>query len=335
MEAYAWSWMPSDEIDPADAEMAATLLPALIEGAKRPEEIERTSRRKGHRASAAWNGAIYAASKGRGAKAMLTADEERELVTLWQTNGCHKALTRIVNAHFPLIVRMARHHFDAIGGNVSGDPVDYMNQGFVGFIEGLGRFSLEVGVRVATFCQHYVKSAMMAITHTMSHPFRVARNFNEKKAFTGLARASAQFRAETGFEPGIEDAARLSEIIGCSEAAVARTMQLRASRPIEADRIQIAARDTAVDAMLARVQIADMLSRAIDGFALGLTDRDARVLRVLTDLGDPRPEHERMTALAAEFGLTVERIRQLRRAMMAGLRTRIVEAGFDLSAELA
>lgn len=160
-------------------------------------EAER--RRPARRASSAWN----AACVGRATRVMLTAEEERAHVVAWQQTGCRKALTVLVEAHFPLIVRMARHHFDRTGGNVNGDP--------------------------------------------------------------------------------------------------GRVMAQRHARVIPAEAIEIANRDEAINAMLARVQIADTLSQAIDGFALGLSDRDARILRALTDLVDPRSGAER-TAIAAVEG---------------------------------
>lgn len=324
-ETYAWVWNRHE----TDDIIAAAVDGALAETATAPQPTKRV------RPSQAWNAAVFAGWGGRRSRRMLEEERERELVAAWRQHRDAGALRHLIDAHFPMLYKSATNTYDRLGGAMNGDVRDLMSEGVAGFIYALDRYDPENGARLATYAAHFVKASQIAYVNRNTLPFRVGTNFNEKRALARLATAKQAFRAEAGREPEVADAPELARLADVPVEVITRVMALRAAPAIPADAVQIVGRDAAPEEDIAARQLRRTLAEAIETVAAGLSPRDAAILRAMTDTADDRPDVERAQELAGRFSLTIERIRQIRRATFAELRRRLEGCGFDAVCELA
>ncbi|MFY0678254.1 MAG: RNA polymerase sigma factor RpoH [Neptuniibacter sp.] len=251
---------------------------------------------------------------------VLTAEEERELAERLYFDGDVDAARQMVMSHLRFVVHVAKTY------SGYGLPLgDLIQEGNVGLMKAVKRFDPTMGVRLVSFAVHWVKAEM--------HEF-ILRNWRIVKVATTKAQRKLFFNLRS-MKKGLgwltnDEADAIAEDLGV-EAKVVRQMEGR-----------MASVDTAFDAPEGTddekdlwapanfledksadpsVQLedanweADSQRRLMQAMEQ-LDDRSKDILarRWLTD--DKATLHE----LAAEYGVSAERIRQLEKNAMKKIR---------------
>ena len=254
---------------------------------------------------------------------ILTPEDERSLAHRLRDDEDLDAARELVMCHLRFVVHLARSY------KGYGLPqADLIQEGNVGLMKAVKRFDPNVGVRLISFAVHWIKAEMHEYILRNWRIVKVATTKAQRKLFFNLRGAkkstswlSVEETAAIADELGVPTAevTRMESRLSASdmafdgygsddETATAPVYFLPSAAPDPADLVADAHSDK------------DMHLRLSAGLAeLDERSRDILQQRWLSD--DKSTLHE----LAAEYGVSAERIRQLEKNAMNKLKTAIAE----------
>lgn len=271
---------------------------------------------------------------------MLEADEEQALARQLRSANDLQAASRLVLSHLRLVVSISRQYLGY--GLPQGDLIQ---EGNVGLMKAVKRFDPDQGVRLVSYAMHWIKAEIHEYILKNWRTVKVATTKAQRKLFFNLRSLKHQYKGEDGNDhvgrAGFSDA----EI-----QRVAQELNVRPEDVIEME-TRMAGGDVALeaqadddqDAPLAPVtwladeqheptrmieaQHRDWL--ASDGIRQALGSLDERSRRIVEErwlkVNDDGSGGMTLHDLAAEYGVSAERIRQIESAAMKKMRKALAE----------
>ncbi len=254
---------------------------------------------------------------------VLSADEERVLADRLYYHEDLEAARQLVMSHLRFVVHIARS-YSGYGLAQS----DLVQEGNVGLMKAVKRFNPEMGVRLVSFAVHWIRAEIHEFILRNWRIVKVATTKAQRKLFFNLRSAKKSLAWLTA-----EEAQAVADDLGVNVQEVQRMEGRLSSRdlafdaPVDSDdedgwqAPQYYLEDQggdpadAVESEDWRAQSEGRLQEALRN--LDERSRDIVARRWLAD--DKATLHE----LAAEYGVSAERIRQLEQAAMKKLRTAI------------
>jgi RNA polymerase sigma-32 factor len=253
---------------------------------------------------------------------ILKPEEERELAERFYHDGDLDAARQLVLCHLRFVAHLARTYQ---GYGLS--HADLIQEGNVGLMKAVKRFDPSVGVRLISFAVHWIKAEMHEYILRNWRIVKVATTKAQRKLFFNLrsAKRSLSWLSQDETQAIADDlgvsAAEVTRMEGRlssndmafdgytddDEAGAAPAHFLASSAPDPAD--LVAAEDAEQDVSL----------RLSAGLA-GLDERSRDILQQRWLSDDKSTLHQ----LAAEYGVSAERIRQLEKNAMKKLKQAIV-----------
>ena len=242
---------------------------------------------------------------------LLAAEREVELGQRLRDKGDLEAARDLVLSHLRLVVAVARNYMGY------GLPqADLIQEGNVGLMKAVRRFDPGRGVRLASFAIHWIKAKIHEYILRNWRLVKVATTKAQRKLFFNLRSLKSSSATLTPTEV----------------ATIAKTLSVKESDVVEME-LRLQGHDIAIDpspedgeervgpiAFLAdasegpaeAVERRQMQALETEGLADALGQLDARSRRIvkarwLAAEGEAKTLHE----LAAEFGVSAERIRQI------------------------
>ena len=256
---------------------------------------------------------------------MLTPEREIALGRRLKESNDLAAAGDMVLSHLRLVVSVARNYMGY------GLPqADLIQEGNIGLMKAVKRFDPERGVRLASFAIHWIKAEIHEYILRNWRMVKIATTKAQRKLFFNLRSMKASSAALTPVEI----------------TQVAQTLNVKESDVIEMEK-RIQGGDVALDptpddseemavspiAFLAdgaegpsevyeREQAERASSRGLADALESLDERSRRIIRArwLAE-GNPKTLHE----LAAEFGVSAERIRQIEAKAMQKMKKALAE----------
>ncbi len=242
---------------------------------------------------------------------MLSAEEEQTLAHCLHDNHDLDAARQLVMSHLRFVVRVAR------GYRGYGLPLaDLIQEGNIGLMKAVKRFNPELGVRLVSFAVHWIRAEM--------HEF-ILRNWRIVKVATTKAQRKLFFNLRSSKK-------RLGWMNQEEVNAVARDLGVSANDVMEMEkRLNVfdASFDGPVEGnpenesfspagyledgraspeeQLAMAQVDQVNRKKLSSALLSLDDRSQEIIRQRWLNEDKATLH----SLAAEYGVSAERIRQL------------------------
>jgi RNA polymerase sigma-32 factor len=272
---------------------------------------------------------------------MLTAAEEADYARRLRDAGDLDAAGRLVLSHLRLVVSVARQYLGY--GLPHGDLIQ---EGNVGLMKAVKRFDPEQGVRLVSYALHWIKAEIHEYILKNWRIVRLATTKAQRKLFFNLRSMKASLKGEAA------DGDTHRNTLSPAEASqVARTLNVKAEEVIEME-TRLAGGDVALEPQEGDdgeetyapiAYLADEASeptrvleaRARDelagnGITRALDVLDARSRRIVEErwlkVNDDSSGGMTLHDLAAEYGVSAERIRQIEVAAMKKMRTAIEAA---------
>ena len=256
---------------------------------------------------------------------ILSVDEEQELAKDLYFNGNLDAARKLVMAHLRFVVHIARSY------NGYGLPLgDLVQEGNVGLMKAVKRFNPDKGVRLVSFAVHWIKAEIHEFILKNWRIVKIATTKAQRKLFFNLRGAKKRLAWLSN-----DEAAAVAQDLGVDIKQV-REMEGRLASydagfdadEDDEDSVYVAPahylEDNRYDPAV-RLEESNWEESNVNGLELAmqkLDDRSRAILqrRWLND--DKATLHD----LAAEYGVSAERIRQLEKNAMNKVKTMMMEA---------
>jgi RNA polymerase sigma-32 factor len=269
---------------------------------------------------------------------MLSQAEEAALARQLRDAGDLQAAGRLVLSHLRLVVSVSRQYLGY--GMPQGDLIQ---EGNVGLMKAVKRFDPEQGVRLVSYALHWIKAEIHEYILRNWRMVRVATTKAQRKLFFNLRSMKAQFKGAAGVEAEEAQTYRNS-LTGAQVAAVARELNVKPEEVIEME-TRMAGGDVALEpqgdddeeafapiAYLADerqepTRLLELRHRdglAAEGITRALATLDARSRRIVEQrwlaVNDDASGGLTLHELAAEYGVSAERVRQIEAAALKKMR---------------
>jgi RNA polymerase sigma-32 factor len=265
---------------------------------------------------------------------LLTQQEEVSLGQRLRDEGDLEAAGRLVLSHLRLVVSVSRQYMGY--GLPQGDLIQ---EGNVGLMKAVKRFDPEHGVRLVSYALHWIKAEIHEYILKNWRMVKVATTKAQRKLFFNLRSMKQGFRAEAA-----DGDTHRSTLTPAEVGIVARELNVKPEEVVEME-TRLSGGDIALEpqnddgeddfapiAYLAddRAEPTNALDArqrdwmAGDGIAQALDVLDARSRRIVEErwlkVNDDSSGGMTLHELAAEYGVSAERIRQIEVAAMKKMR---------------
>jgi RNA polymerase sigma-32 factor len=241
---------------------------------------------------------------------MLTQERETELGRRLHDQNDLTAARDLVMSHLRLVVSVARNYMGY------GLPqADLIQEGNIGLMKAVKRFDSERGVRLASFAIHWIKAEIHEYILRNWRMMKIATTKAQRKLFFNLRSMKSSTVALTPTE-----IKRFAKTLNVKESDVIEMEQRLQGGDVSLDPSMVDGEESASPiAFLAdssegpaetfeRTQGESLKTQGLNRALESLDERSRRIIRArwLAE-SDPLTLHE----LAAEFGVSAERIRQI------------------------
>ncbi len=265
---------------------------------------------------------------------MLSQAEETDLARSLRDRGDLKAAGRLVLSHLRLVVSVSRQYLGY--GLPQGDLIQ---EGNVGLMKAVKRFDPEQGVRLVSYALHWIRAEIHEYILKNWRMVKVATTKAQRKLFFNLRSMKQGLK-----EDAIEGQTHRSTLTPAEVASVARELDVKPEEVVEME-TRLTGGDVALEpqtddgeetyapiAYLAdesseptrrlEAHHRDWLSS--DGIGSALATLDQRSRRVVEErwlkVNDDSSGGMTLHELAAEYGVSAERIRQIEVAALKKMR---------------
>ena len=270
---------------------------------------------------------------------MLTHEEEQEYARKLKEHNDLDAAGRLVMSHLRLVVSIARQYLGY--GLPHGDLIQ---EGNVGLMKAVKRFDPDQGVRLVSYAMHWIKAEIHEYILKNWRMVKVATTKAQRKLFFNLRSMKQGFKA---------DAEELTHRDSLSEReidSVAQQLGVKREEVIEME-TRLAGGDVLLDPSpsddgeqafgpiayladgshepTAMIESRQRDALATDGISTALAALDDRSRRIVEErwlkVNDDGSGGMTLHELAAEYGVSAERIRQIEVAAMKKMKKALAE----------
>ena len=244
---------------------------------------------------------------------MLEAEEECVLAKRWREHGDADAAHKLVTSHLRLVVKIA------VGYRGYGLPIsEFISEGNLGLMQAAKRFDPEQGFRFATYAMWWIKAAIHEYILRSWSLVKMGTTANQKKLFFNLRKAKNRIAALEEGDMHPDQVKLIAQRLGVTEQDVVEMnrrlggdVSLNAQMREDADSSEwqdwLVDESSDQESRLAESEESVNRKKALGEALSVLNGRERRIFEA-RQLGDnPITLHE----LAAEFGISRERVRQI------------------------
>ena len=242
---------------------------------------------------------------------LLTPEREHELGVALKTRGDLSAASEMVMSHLRLVVSIARNY-----AGYGLPHADLIQEGNIGLMKAVKRFDPDRGVRLVSFAVHWIKAEIHEYILKNWRIVKVATTKAQRKLFFNLRSMKPNFGTLSPSE--VKEVAR---ILNVKETDVTEMEKRLSGQEIslepandddESNWVSPIAylQDASVDP-LERLVAMQKQTAATDGMLAALESLDDRSRRIIKTRWLNEGEEKTLHELAAEFGVSAERIRQI------------------------
>ena len=273
---------------------------------------------------------------------MLTLEEEQEFARKLKLHNDVDAAGKLVLSHLRLVVSISRQYLGY--GLPHGDLIQ---EGNVGLMKAVKRFDPDQGVRLVSYAMHWIKAEIHEYILKNWRMVKVATTKAQRKLFFNLRSMKQRFKSDDA----AADAGTHRDTLSPDQInAMARELKVKPEEVIEME-TRLSGGDVLLDPSpsddgddafgpiayltdtnhepMAVIEAHQRDVLATDGIAAALNALDARSRRIVEErwlkVNDDNSGGMTLHDLAAEYGVSAERIRQIEVAAMKKMKTALAE----------
>ncbi len=244
---------------------------------------------------------------------MLQAEEESALARRWREHGDSDAAHALVTSHLRLVVKIA------VGYRGYGLPVsELISEGNLGLMQAAKRFDPEQGFRFATYAMWWIKAAIHEYVLRSWSLVKMGTTANQKKLFFNLRKAKSRIAAVEEGDMRPDQVKLIAQRLGVTEQDVVEMnrrlggdVSLNAQLRDDGDSGEwqdwLVEEGSDQEAQLADSEQSENRRKALGEALSVLNKRERRIFEARRLAEEPITLHD----LAAEFGISRERVRQI------------------------
>ena len=276
-------------------------------------------------------GNLDAYIKAANSAPVLTAEEERNLAIRMRDYNDVDAAQALIISHLRLVISVARGY---LGYGLSHG--DLLQEGNIGLMKAVRHYDPDKGVRLMTFAVHWIRAEIQEYIVRNSHMVKLATTHAQRKLFFNLRQMKKTDQALTNAQA--EDIAeklnvKPKEVLEMEKRLSGPDASLDTPLDEEGDS-SVTAVDMLSDKSDEPVEIlekADELQLEQVGLKKAIEQLDPRSRRIIearwfheNDEGEVKAVS--LATLAKEFGISIERVRQLEKQAIAKLKKILTES---------
>ena len=252
----------------------------------------------------------------------ISREEEHALALRFSEEGDRDAARRLVLANLRLVVKIAME-YRRIWANV----LDLIGEGNIGLLEAVNRFDPHRGVKLSTYAVYWIRAYMLKYLLDNKSLVRLGASRAQRKIWYRLNKERRELeRLGLSVAPR-----RIAERLDVPEREV-EEMQARVERgdisldaPVSREPGAarygefLAAEGRSAESAVGDTELSEVVRKHVEELAETLDERDRRILRERILAEEPRT----LQALADDFDLTRERVRQLEAGIVSRLKERL------------
>jgi len=244
---------------------------------------------------------------------MLEPQQEFMLAKRWKEHGDRVAAHQLVTSHLRLVAKIA------MGYRGYGLPIsEVISEGNVGLMQAVKRFEPDKGFRLATYAMWWIKASIQEYILRSWSLVKMGTTANQKKLFFNLRKAKSKISALQEGDLRPDQVQIIAKRLGVTEQDVVdmnRRLGGDASlnAPIRDDgdsgewQDWLADNSDSQEAVMAEGEELDNRRKALSSALEVLNDRERRIFEARRLVDEPVTLED----LAAEFGVSRERVRQI------------------------
>ena len=245
---------------------------------------------------------------------LITADEEVELAQRIR-QGDRIALEKLTKANLRFVVSVSKQY-----QNQGLSLPDLINEGNLGLIKAAQRFDETRGFKFISYAVWWIRQSILQALAEQSRIVRLP--LNKIGSINKINKTYAKLEQEFEREPNAEE---IAEVLDLTEAEVKESMK-NAGRHVSMDAPLVQDEDNNMYDVLKSDEVVtpetellyESLRKEIDRAISTLTQREADVVRLYFGLNGSHPMT--LEEIGEKFGLTRERVRQIREKAIRKLR---------------
>ena len=241
---------------------------------------------------------------------LLTVERERELARRYRGEGDLEAARELVFAHLRVVVAISRGY---LGYGLP--QADLIQEGNIGLMKAVKRFDPERGVRLVSFAVHWVRAEIHEFILRNWRIVKIATTKAQRKLFFNL-RSLKRSLATLGPEDVKAVATKLGvkpeEVVEMETRLTGRDIALEPAGDDDEEAFAPISYLVAEDAEPGRILEHEETARLRgEGLERALDSLDPRSRRIIEARWLREKDASTLHDLAAEFGVSAERIRQI------------------------
>ncbi len=245
---------------------------------------------------------------------LISVEEEVELAQRIK-KGDHSAIEKLTRANLRFVVSVAKQY-----QNQGLSLPDLINEGNLGLIKAAEKFDETRGFKFISYAVWWIRQSIMQAINEQSRIVRLP--LNQVSSLSKYRKAVAKFEQDHQRKPSAEELAVILEV---SKDKVLKTMKV-SGRHVSVDAPFQEGEDNSLLDVLSdddspvadKTLIHESLRKEIERVFATLDERESKILQLSYGIG---VEEMSLEEIGQQFGLTRERVRQIREKAIKRLRT--------------
>lgn len=253
---------------------------------------------------------------------LLTPEEEKELTLALSETGDIEIAKKLVLANLRLVVKIAMEYRQSYQ-----NVLDLIQEGNIGLMKAVSKYDGSKGAKLSYYASWWIRSYILKFILDNFRLIKVGTTQDQKKLFYNLMRERSRLEAQ-GIAP---ETKLLAQTLDVSEKSV-EEMGMRLSEgevsldgattdgSLKLENI-LSMDELGIDEQLSQAQSLDILKKHLHEFMDGLKERDKEIFekRLMSEIP------ESLQAIADQYGVSRERIRQVEARLIEQLKVYMAE----------